>query len=148
MIASYGARLQRLLAGVLGDVARAEDVGQDTWFAVWSDRERLDDGDPWPWIRAVGLRKAIDRLRHDERRRTASADVEDAAAPALADHGADEHLASLPRDERAALVLYFWEGLSVAEIAVTLGAPVGTIKTWMHRGRARLRERLGRERGR
>jgi RNA polymerase sigma-70 factor (ECF subfamily) len=57
-------------------------------------------------------------------------------------------LSGLRERERTCLVLFFYEGLSVAEISVLIEVPPGTVKTWMHRGRARLRESLTAERER
>ena len=50
-------------------------------------------------------------------------------------------LGSLPTEQRTCLALFFWEGLSIREIAAKLGVPEGTVKTWMFRGRAQLRAR-------
>src|SRR4051794_16694869 len=51
-----------------------------------------------------------------------------------------EALTSLPRPDRDALVLHVWEGLSYEEVAVALDVPVGTVRSRIHRARARLRE--------
>jgi RNA polymerase sigma factor (sigma-70 family) len=51
-------------------------------------------------------------------------------------------LSSLTKEQRAVLVLHFWEGLSVKEIATELLVPTNTVKTWMHRGRSQLRSHL------
>ena len=58
------------------------------------------------------------------------------------DGSAAEQLSALPLKERLCLVLHFWEGLSVAEIGTELAVPENTVKTWMRRGRERLRTRL------
>ena len=67
---------------------------------------------------------------------------------ARAAEGTDERevdLARLPEEQRLCLTLFFWEGLSVRQIAERLAVPEGTVKTWMFRGRARLRRQLQRE---
>jgi RNA polymerase sigma-70 factor (ECF subfamily) len=52
-----------------------------------------------------------------------------------------EALAELPPHHRAAVLLFYQEGYSVAEVGAALGVPDGTVKTWLYRARARLRER-------
>ncbi|HEY3141724.1 MAG TPA: RNA polymerase sigma factor [Acidimicrobiales bacterium] len=63
---------------------------------------------------------------------------------------AAELVSSLPEPERDALLLHVWEGLSYDEVAETLGIPVGTVRSRLHRARGRLRELVagrGREQG-
>lgn len=57
-------------------------------------------------------------------------------------------LASLDERQRSAFLLFEVAGLSGNEVASAMGIPVGTVKTWLHRGRERLRRALGRERTR
>jgi len=136
-----------LLGRLLGDPEDARDVYQDTWCSIWQALPRLRrEVDPWPFIRTAAVRKAVDRLR----KRGTDRSIPIGEEPAdwrTQRRGGEEHksgpdLAFLPARERTALTLFFWEGLSVREIATELGAPEGTIKTLMFRGRKRLRERL------
>lgn len=143
-IAAYQSRLERLLQSLLGSFEDARDAAQETWLAVWRGTGRLQAfRDPWPYIRRAAVRKAIDRLRA---RRTTEV-LSDVPAHAADGAHADVEAALLRLDaeERATLVLYFWEGLAVKEIARTLDCPEGTVKTWMHRGRERLKDILGRK---
>lgn len=95
--------------------------------------------------------------RRQPARRTVSIDAEPALRASLASPwqdpsirldqagmlGAlDQCLAALDVEERAALTLFHQEGLSYDQIAAALGLPLGTVKTRLHRGRARLREAL------
>lgn len=147
LIANHGRRLLALLHDVLGDAAGAEDAWQETWFAVWRMRRGWDAGpDPWPLLRRVAINKAIDGLRRQRARPDARAASIAELPSAEVRRDLELDLTSLRTDERAALVLYFWEGLSVGEIAKLLDAPTGTIKTWMRRGRERLRAKLELER--
>lgn len=144
LIERHGRRLMRLLLDVLRHEQDAEDAWQETWAAVWKARRRLrSDRDPWPFVRVTAVRKALDRRRKERPRRL----EHEPSAPVPRDGGGLAELDRLEFRERTVLVLHFWEGLSVQEIAVALGVPVGTIKTWMFRGRERLRNLL-REPGR
>lgn len=142
LVRSHGPAVMRLLIQVLDHRQDAEDAWQEVWFAIWRARDRMArDRDPWPYIRSATLRKALDGRR---RRRPAGELVVDPMQPAPAPEvavGAPD-LRSLPPRERACLVLYFWEGMSVGEIAEAMDVPTGTVKTWMFRGRARLRAAL------
>lgn len=148
LIATHGRRVQSLLARILGNAEDARDCWQETWCAVWRAIPRLDRAlDPWPFIRQTAVRKAIDKKRADAARvRPEPLLVEPAGTGSLAIGAHDDapslDLSFLSREERACLTLFFWEGLSVNEIATTLDARAGTVKTWMFRGRARLRAQL------
>ena len=63
------------------------------------------------------------------------------AAPAEEPRGLWELVRALPEDQRLAVTLYYYDGLSVGEIARVLGVPRGTVKSRLARGRDRLRER-------
>lgn len=127
----------RLLLQVLDHRHDAEDAWQDVWFAIWRSKDRLlEDRDPWPYIRSAALRKALDRRR--KRRPTLVGDLEP-VQPAAVTGPEMPDLKRLPPKERACLVLFFWEAMSVSEIAEALDVPTGTVKTWMFRGRARLK---------
>lgn len=141
----YGPRVDRLLAEILGRKEEAEDAAQETWFALWRHSLRLAwSFDPWSFIRKVAVSKALDALRRRDREVAAIAwgDIAVAENPP-AEQRID--LRSLPADERAALVLFFYESLSIRETAAHLGVAEGTAKTWMRRGRERLKGMLERE---
>jgi RNA polymerase sigma-70 factor (ECF subfamily) len=136
--------------------ADAEDAAQETFVRAFVHRADYEAGRPiLPWLLAIARRLCIDRLRRAGRERV----VDDGEAADRADPGADaeelaasretlERLAAgleaLPEGQREALVLFHAEALSYRDVARTLGVPQGTVMTWLHRGRARLRTLLGR----
>jgi RNA polymerase sigma-70 factor (ECF subfamily) len=132
---------------ILRDRAEAEDVVQEVFVQIWRQLERFDAerGSPQAWVCMIARSRALDRLR----RRGARREEPDAAAPsggatprhaeAVAVRSA---LGELPHDQREALELAYYEGLSQSEIAARLGAPLGTIKTRIRTGMQRLRARL------
>ena len=146
-VRAHDAGVRALLGRLLRDIEDAHDVGQETWFAVWRRWEgiaRRDD--PWPYIRRAALRKAWDRLRL-RRARPETAGSSELAAPTPGPAAAGIDLSALPEEQRACLTLFFWEGLSVREIAARLRVPEGTVKTWMFRARRTLRQSLQKEEG-
>lgn len=141
----YGPRVDRLLAEILGRKEEAEDAAQETWFALWRHSLRLAwSFDPWSFIRKVAVSKALDAIRRRDRE-VAAITWEDIAVAENPPAEQRIDLRSLPADERAALVLFFYESLSIRETAAHLGVAEGTVKTWMRRGRERLKGMLERE---
>lgn len=145
LVAEHGDVIAATASRYLGDRAEAEDVTQEVLFDVWRALDGLDPArDPRPWLRTFAVRRAVDRLRARAARIATAGDggldAGERAAPAPSLDFEDE-LRALPAGERAATLLYYREGYAVAEAAEALGVPVGTVKTWLFRARARLRAR-------
>lgn len=144
-------RLVRALTIVAGDPETAADAVQEAFVKAhlrWRRISRYDD--PVGWIRRV----AINQLRDDHRRRgrkrralTRLANRETAVAlpPELDEF--DRLLAELPRQQRATTALFYVDGLTVAEIARSLGIAEGSVKSHLHDARRRLKPLLEREAG-
>jgi RNA polymerase sigma-70 factor (ECF subfamily) len=131
------------------DRSDAEDLWQETALAAWiAFAELAPDRDPRPWLRTIAIRKAIDRLRRDATRPVADA-VRDVAAlaarPVSARVDFEDELAALPPLERAALLLRYQEGRTVADVAALLQVAEGTVKSWLFRAREALRPRFADE---
>jgi RNA polymerase sigma-70 factor (ECF subfamily) len=140
----YGACHRRLVAELTlltGSRQVAEDVVQEAFvraYARWSHVVRCDQPDAW--VRKVAVNLARSRWRHLRVRDRALPKL--APGPTTAD--LDEHadlaaaLGTLPRGQRAALVLHHVAGLPVVEVADVLDTREGTVKSWLSRGRASL----------
>jgi RNA polymerase sigma-70 factor (sigma-E family) len=131
----------RLAVLIVSDRQEAEEVAQDAFVAAYRRWGRI--ATPVPYIRRSVVNRGRDVLR---RRRLASAlrlrpahDTEPAPTEPV-----DDLLATLPPRQRAAVVLRFYEDLTVDEIATTLHARPGTVKSLLHRALARLREEIER----
>jgi RNA polymerase sigma factor (sigma-70 family) len=133
------------------DYATANDVVSDTFLVACRRIDRVPDA-PLPWLLVVARNSIRNRLRGSTRgRRTAAefAAVERAAATAAA---ADElvverailarALARLNADQREALLLVAWDGLTVAEAARVVGCSRTAFEVRLHRARTRLRNAL------
>ncbi len=149
LCAEFGPRLFGLVLRYVKNRVVAEDLWQDVLWSAWRSFSMLDpDRDPLPWMRTLVINRVIDHVRQQGVRATLrSADEPPDTAAAQPPDGLElaDDLAALPIHERAALLLHYLEGRSVAEIAVQLAVPEGTIKTWLFRGRARLRSRVAKE---
>jgi RNA polymerase sigma-70 factor, ECF subfamily len=134
----------------------AEDVLQDVYFKIW---ERAGSFDPEKasaitWMASIARNRAIDEIR---RRRPVSIEeapealnvAESAADPLERAQQSEELrrlkdcLAGLAPERREMVLLAYYSGLSRDELAQRFGAPVNTVKTWLHRSLAQLRKCLG-----
>lgn len=144
-------RLVRALTLVAGDAETAADAVQEAFVKAhlrWRRIGRYDD--PVGWIRRV----AINQLRDDHRRRGRKqralgrlASRHDHVAPAPELDEFDRLLAELPKQQRATTALFYVDGLTVAEIAASLGIAEGSVKSHLHDARRRLKPILEREVG-
>ena len=137
------------LRRLMSSAADAEDIAQDTFLAVWEGAGGYRGGSSVrSWLCAIAWRKARSAQRSWFRRRAREADWQ--AGPPPSDGASPEDrlalrtaLMALPIEQRAAVALCLAEGFSHAEAAEALGAPLGTVKSHVARGRARLLEALG-----
>jgi RNA polymerase sigma-70 factor (ECF subfamily) len=145
----FAGLVNALALRILRDVAEAEDVVQEVFVQVWRQAARYDParGNPEAWLCTLARTRAIDRLRARLVRRRP--EVAESAPPVTpAPNAADalavrDALADLPAEQRHALELAYYEGLSQSEIARRLNQPLGTVKTRMRTAMIRLREALG-----
>ncbi|HEU4942522.1 MAG TPA: sigma-70 family RNA polymerase sigma factor [Gaiellaceae bacterium] len=149
----FGRLAYGLAFRILRDRALAEDAVQEAFLAVWraADGYRRERAKPSTWILTVVHRRAVDLVRREERRR--GEPLESAPEPAVAPVDEDatlrerraavqDALTALPGDQRQALELAYYGGLTQSELAERLGVPLGTVKSRMFAGLARLRELL------
>jgi RNA polymerase sigma-70 factor (ECF subfamily) len=145
---------------VLGDPARAQDVVQDVFARVWRDPSRFDDrrGAIGPYLRLMARSRALDVWREGQAAGRASdrlKAVVSVSGDGVADrpeNAAERHtdrdllraaLRELPPHQREALVLAYWGGLTADEIARRAHIPLGTAKSRIRLGLAKLRSELG-----
>ncbi len=130
----------------------AEDVVQRVMIEAWRARGRYDPERPLEaWLLAIARRRSIDLLRSrrttvvglDTLRDLSGDDGRESAERFAWAHQVRAALAELPEVQREALVLAYFGGLSQTEVASRVGAPLGTVKTRMARGMARLAEIMG-----
>ena len=133
--------LVRHLYLVTGDAGRAEECAQEAFMRAWRKWDQLDVADPWHWVRTVAWRLAISEWRRS--RRMASAlgkvgSVESAIPPDDNVLDVQRLLESLAPPYREVIVLYYFEDMSIADMALVLGEREGTLKSRLSRARAQI----------
>ena len=149
----YGRTAYGLALRVVRDPALAEDVVQEAFLSLWRTAGRFvpERARAETWLLTIVHRRAVDLVRREERRRaepieSAPETVDDAAEEApwmrLERERVQAALAALPDPQREAIELAYYGGFTQAELADRLGQPLGTIKSRMFAGLARLGELL------
>lgn len=141
----YASTVKRLVGhvyAVTGDVAEAQDVVQEAYVRAWLRHRALSmDDAPEAWVRTVAVRLAISRWRRTRNAMTAwrqRAEQNDVDGPSANHPALVAALRQIPEAQRVAIVLHHLCDLSVEQVAAETGAPVGTVKTRLSRGRAAL----------
>jgi RNA polymerase sigma-70 factor (ECF subfamily) len=138
-----GGRLYGIARRILRDDALAEDAAHQAFMKIWKNAHRFDArrGKPSTWITIVARHAAIDC-----RPRETKELPEDLEAPRLDETWVHprlrQALADLPELHRNAVVLMYVYGLTHSELAEHMQAPLGTVKSWVRRGAAALKESL------
>lgn len=149
----YQGEVFGLCLRLLGHRHDAEDVAQEVFLRVFRSLRRWDSSRPLkPWIMGIAVNRCrtwmAQRVRRPEPvdylQETAAGPVTDDAAELLSEIRAA--VEALRPDYRTVFVLFHEQGQPYEEIAAELERPVGTIKTWLHRARLEVLERL-RQRG-
>jgi RNA polymerase sigma-70 factor (ECF subfamily) len=148
-------RLRSLVRGRLSGREYAEDVVQNVMLSIHRSRHTYHPNRPFkPWLNAVARNAVIDAMRarrNDWRHQDfENFEIPDDTTPALAPPKSlspelANALSQLPETQREAVELIHLKELSLREAARASGTSVGAMKVRAHRGRARLREILGRE---
>lgn len=145
---------------LLRDVPAAEDAAQDAFVRAWTNVHSFRGGAVRPWLLKIAANRAYDLLRVRARRPVSSLEAEllevepawssQASEPSpetrvLRDELAirlERALALLPEEQRTVVLLSDVQGCSYEEVAAATGAALGTVKSRLSRGRARLRQAL------
>lgn len=150
------AKLFGICLRIVGDRSEAEDALQDVYVSLWSAAGRYDPAraSPLGWLATFARNRSIDRLRR-RRRVDQAAPIEAAATVPDPQPLADAALSAsqdraqiqicldeLDEPQRGAIRTAFFEGVTYAELATRKGVPLGTIKSWIRRGLARLKNCL------
>ena len=141
------ARLDAIARLILRDAELARDAVQEAMVKAWRDLPGLRDPDRWDaWLHRITVNSAIEAARR-RRRRVVEVELLPDTGPSAPDHASQvvdrrllaEALATLEPEQRALVVLRYYVGMSVPDAAATLGIPLGTAKSRLHRSLTQLR---------
>ena len=152
----HAGKVLALARRILRDQGDAEDVVQEVFSQAWRTATRFEPerGTVAAWLLMIARTRAIDRLRARRSRPDTTGDVLLDRMPGHTEPASDMLIASeqyarvrqglvaLPAEQRTALELAYFEGLSQSEIAERLAAPLGTIKTRIRTALTTLRRSL------
>lgn len=142
---------------ILGDQAKAQDVAQDVFLRVWRNPTKFDArrGELGSYLRLMARSRALDLWREGQAAGRASDRLKLVVAhgeprveerpSVMAERESDrsavrEALRALPDPQREAVVLAYWGGMTADQIAKRAGVPLGTAKSRIRLGLAKLRE--------
>lgn len=150
---SHEERVFAVCLRILADREAALDATQETFIAAFRKAHQFEGNSAvGTWLYRIAVNNCYDHLRRKKRRPTESLpehfdqpdpSAEEAVEASAHRHEIDSALAALPKEFRAAVVLADIEGMSLPEVALVLGVPVGTVKSRVFRARRLLAKRLG-----
>jgi RNA polymerase sigma-70 factor (ECF subfamily) len=157
LVETYHALVWRTARALLSEATAAEEVAQEAWLDVWRGLPAFRLDCPFrPWLLTVVANRSRKHARRhlvvaeplDESALENTASASDGIAHALKHERSRElaqAVASLPAEQARVLALRYFADLDLVEIAAVTDAPLGTIKSRLHRALGTLRERLSQE---
>ena len=153
LVGRFQAEVFGLCVRLLNHRQDAEDVTKEVFLRVFRSLRGWDPARPLkPWVMGITVNRCRTWLAQRARRPELADYLQDTVAGPAADDSGEllreirAALAGLRLEYRTVFVLFHEQGQPYEEIAAALGRPVGTIKTWLHRARLEILERL-RQRG-
>jgi RNA polymerase sigma-70 factor, ECF subfamily len=153
----HSRRVYALVLRILQQAGTAEEVVQDVFLQLWRNSAQYDEsrGPFAPWLFTLARNRALDTLRlKSERQRRKEDQTEELPSVVIApeyEKALDEKrradkvrivMSSLSPQQKRAIELAYFEGLSHTEISAALKEPLGTVKSWIRNGLIRLKQEL------
>jgi RNA polymerase sigma-70 factor (ECF subfamily) len=150
LVTRHQSRVRNWLRQLIRDGARADDLAQDTFVRAWERISSLRNPTKFSsWLMSIAYTGFLQehRKRAGEGRLRASLAHEPSATEQPEPSGADADVAKLltvlSDEERVAMTLCYAQGMSHNEVAEVTGWPLGTVKSYVSRGKAKIRQRFG-----
>jgi len=141
----YGTKVFRMALAFLKDSGLAEDVTQEIFLKLWKGLPDYDGrASLGTWLFTIARNTCLSFLRSESYRRALPLDAaREPAAPAqprMMDFELAQVMERLPEIQRTAITLFYLQEKSVGEVALMMGVPEGTVKSYLHRARLALGE--------
>jgi RNA polymerase sigma-70 factor (ECF subfamily) len=145
LVAHRGPRLLVHATRLLGNRDEAQDAVQEAWIEIFAGLKSLRSDAAFPvWALRIVSRRCAKLIRTKQRDRTIATDC----TPEATDHTPSEArdlaraIAGLPRPQAATIALFYLEDLTLAEVAIALDVPIGTVKSRLSQARKTLKSTL------
>lgn len=141
---THGIRVRRTLQGMVGNISTAEELTQEAFLKAWKNLGTFSfKSSLSTWIYQIAINTALDWLRSHKAKWT-SPEINEVSSMENSPEtiAIGEAIMELDDRNRALLVLHYYEGLSLAEIAKVLSIPVGTVKSRLYQAKAVLKPLL------
>ena len=151
LVRAYQTDVYNLAYRMLGDRMEAEDAAQETFLRAFQHLDRYDPDRPFrTWLLSIATHHCIDRLRRrrpalpldPDHRGESNPDPEETLVRKETQEAVQRLIQRLPPTDRAVVLLYYWHGEPLREIAQVLGLTVSAVKSRLHRARWRLAREL------
>lgn len=148
-----------LITKILSDHQEAEEVVTDVYMQIWNNASSYDPclSKPLTWILMLARSRSIDRIRSGAKRKKRTRELseemtsggrnnpEESSIASQKREIVNRALAQLSNNQREAIELAYFYGMSQTEIAGEMNQPLGTVKSWIRLGMKKLRENLSGE---
>ncbi|MCY7418014.1 MAG: SigE family RNA polymerase sigma factor [Chloroflexi bacterium] len=129
---------------IVHDRARAEDIAQDAFVQLLKDWQRIARYErPEAWVRRVAIRMAVRGVRRDQLWSSLRTRLWVRPSGEPRDLDVADAVARLPRAQRAAVALFYYEDRPITEIEAILGCTESTARVHLHHARHKLATMLG-----
>lgn len=150
LVERYQQGLIHHLYAMVGDQMTAEDLAQEAFIRAYNKLKRYDPTYAFStWLYRIATNLSYTHLKKkkslplfDVDRHESDEDVVETVMRNEAKEKVQRHVRGLPHKYRTVVSLHYWHGQSYEEMAKTVDVPIGTIKTWLHRAKALLKEEL------
>ncbi|HEY77371.1 MAG TPA: sigma-70 family RNA polymerase sigma factor [Thermoflexia bacterium] len=151
LVRAYQTAVYNLAYRMLGNRMEAEDAAQETFLRAFQHLDQYDPDRPFrTWLLSIAAHHCIDRMRRQkltlpldsDHRDGGEVDPEEMLIRKEAQEAVQRLLHRLPPTDRAVVILYYWYGESIREIAQTVGLTVSAVKSRLHRARWRMAQGL------
>ena len=147
LTAIHQARVRALARRLAGSAADGDDIAQEAFLIAWKRRADWRGGSFRAWVCTIAYREFLQVRRRGGRMEVVDPEDLESRSQGAADTSGERMdlqraLAELEPGERDAIALCLGAGMSHSEAAVAMGAPLGTVKSWVARGRQKLQAKL------